>query len=248
MSKANSKTATASMDALTSVVTSMGQEAAVAQQAVDAAITRVNELLRYASAKQDEAADTIFSVAYNDHERALSKEGPPSPQMVLFEAEAGGRLEMDVTTLRKAVKVGALNHRFGRSGAWTKLSYSMKTTLLPLLGDENDFGRLQHGVVAASRPGMTIRAMRDWVTKRLEDDLVTPPNAEPPSPSLAATAKAFEVGQLLGSIPQRNRWIMRVLQLPAVERKNQLAQLKEVLDNLTETAKSLEAAMAVLPS
>lgn len=217
----------------------------VRRAGIEKAIAAINELLANSEKSLDDVADRLFSTAWGaDFNAALAPDIKQSRSMLdLLDAADDGSLKLDASSVRKAVRVGAINKRLTGT-LWSGLSFTAKVTLLPLLADSQDFMALQEGARFAAHSGTSTRLLRDWVAQRSGGATHSPKVAR--APTAMANAKALEVGGLLSADAQRDAWVSRFMQLSAAERRQQLEQVKVAALNFDALAKCLDLAMAAL--
>jgi hypothetical protein len=181
----------------------------------------------------DRSFDTLFD---GDVAAALAGRRFATPKYDALASRAGTTLTIDQPSLSRAVRIGAVNHRLSRSD-WSPLAWALKVELLPLLGAEQDFERLQAGVAVARKEGVTVREVRDWVSAQRTDAGADEPKTPKMTPLKAG--KAFEFTAALRKAPQRRELAAKVRDLDEDSQKAFLAALADALRNLTKLQQEL---------
>jgi hypothetical protein len=209
---------------------------------VDRTIAAVNALVSAAAQQHDRVADIVFEACWGaNYVGALEAGSSPTKVYAALHASAGDALELSRPQLRRAVRIGALNRRLA-GGPWAGLSFSVKQELLPLVAGGRDLQLVEAGAKFAAKPGVSSRAVRAWVAKKLGAPGDGP--AEEAVPTFASWRKAVEVGAALGRSVDRQAYVTRIVQLPDDERDTCIARLKATGRNFEKLLQALEAALA----
>jgi len=213
---------------------------AKARRLADQAEQRLNGLAKEAGSKYEQVADYLVETVFDGDTLTALQPGrasPPAFRELLRRADV--TLQFSADMLVKAAKVGALNRHLAE-GDWRTLGWSVKVALLPLVSG-GELGPLREGLRWVVRHQAGVRATREWVYRRTgaeSDDARTGP-----APTMAASRKAFALGQMLGKAADRRRWLDLAEELPDEERAELLASLRAATRHFEKLLAEFEAAL-----
>ncbi len=212
-----------------------------AQREFEKLITKINSLVAEMGTRLDTIANLVFTYCFGkDAGSALDPNTTASRPLLSMLNAAGGELHLDAPTLRKYLRIGALNHKLS-DGKWSELPPSIKLELLPLLGADLNYERLEAGVRYAIKEEVTVRQLRAWVANRLETSASEEPGMKPRPPSFVAGNNAVEVGVRFARVADRRRWLDKLARLPKEDRQQHLVRVKAAARNFEKLAQELEA-------
>jgi hypothetical protein len=179
-------------------------------------VARINSLAGDVDVRYERIANDLFETVYDgDVARALSTRGDQPLLFLVLVRCTDDTLHLSRPQLSICIRIGALNRRLEASG-WTKLSWSTKRELLPLLGPDLDFDRLAAGVRWVEKHLPSVRALREWVAGQRPGAAreVDTGGASPKVPPFAAAAKVAAIGLGLSKASGRSEWVRRYEKLP----------------------------------
>jgi hypothetical protein len=208
-----------------------------ATRQVDDLETYINRNVSEVGHRWEAIADRSFDALFDgDVSAALAGRRFATPKYDALAARAGTTLTIDQPALSRAVRIGAVNHRLART-RWASLPWSLKVELMPLLGAEQDFGRIGQGVEVARKEGVTVRELRQWVADHRTEDEKRAPQTPKLTPLKAA--KAFAATAALRKADGRRALAAKVHELDADGHKAFLAALADALRNLSKLQQEL---------
>jgi hypothetical protein len=197
----------------------------------------INRLVAEVGHRWEAIADRTFDTLFDgDVSAALAGRQMATPKYEALASRAGVSLDIGQSELSRAVRIGAINHRLPRSD-WSKLSWSVKVELLPLLGAEQDFALLEKGVKAATSGPFGQREARQWVA----DQRTEPGDEAPRTPKLTPVkaGKVFEFTAALRKVAGRRELSDKVRALDEEAHKAFMAALADALRNLGKLQQEL---------
>jgi len=222
------------------------EEAAPAQEALSPSQLRGLESLRddlnrlYGSATQrlNEIADKVFDEIFDgDVAEGLSPNKSSSARYRVLMTMCGTSLLVDRVQLSRASRIGALNHHFaGRP--WTRLPWSIKVELLPLLGNDGDVKRLSGAIAAAGKASATVTSIRQWVAEHLPDDEKSS-RGKPKALSMTAASKILSGGRQLKLVTARRLVALRLRRMGNSAVNTAVADIDLTIKSLTQLREEL---------
>jgi len=208
------------------------------QRAVERLRDNLNRLYGGATQRLEELANTAFRELFDgDVDEGLSPHKSNSARYQALLAMCGDSLHLDRGLLSRAVRIGALNSHFA-DRPWTRLPWSIKVELLPLLGADGDLKRLSSGITNASRASATVRSVREWVAANLPTDEKSP-TGRPRALSLAATSKMFASGRQLKLVSARRLLVLRLRRLGKSAVDQTRTEIDVTIKSLTQLREEL---------
>jgi hypothetical protein len=207
------------------------------RRAIDELEQFINRAMTEAGQQHEKIADRLFTVLFEgDVAAALAIRVGMSAKYDVLTDRAGRTLLMERVGLSRAVRVGALNRRLDGT-KWSTLPWSTKLELLPLVGPDLDFDRLQKGVAFAAKAGNGREAVREWVAARRAADAGDTTTVRALTPVKAR--KMLEIGANLQRIAERRLLADRLRKLDDDSRAEWLAALTLTLRSLSRLHEEL---------
>ena len=199
---------------------------------------QVNKWVRENDRRIDDIANKLFSGLTDGQPiSALDPQATASAAYETMRAMCGETLRISRSLLWRAVRVGAINTHYA-SGGWHQLGWGMKIELLPLLGSDVDFRRLDRGIEVAVQPEATTRTVRQWVLEHLPEESKNP-GGRPKMLSAAMTTRLFEAGRRLRKVTDRRAVAERLRKLDPPALKSAIADLQATIKHLTQLHEEL---------
>jgi len=199
----------------------------------------LNKLYRSASQRLGEIADRLFRELFDgDIKEALSPQKSSSARYRTLIGMCGQSLLLDKVQLSRSIRVGALNAQFKGRAAWEALSWTVKLTLLPLLGPDGDLKRLSAGIAVASKSSATVASVRQWVADHLSDDDKAA-GGKPKALSMVAASKILASGRQLKLISARRLLMTRLQRMGKAAVATAISDLDLTIKSLTQLREEL---------
>lgn len=205
------------------------------KQHADAAITAIRTELPKIETNHDSLANTLIRHLFRSNPAyALDPSQHPTNEYKTVQAFAATNLRFDSASLSRHVRVGALNLIFGEKSAWSRLPWTFKVELLPLLELDGSGGALADGIDEASKPGMTLRELQDW--KRALKGAM-PKKDKPPQRGLdlGTLGRLVSHGSKLHSSRSRTELLKKIARLSEEEQADTIRGMVLAARNLVTT-------------
>jgi hypothetical protein len=204
---------------------------------IEALRDRVNGLAKHAGEANEEASDLLFSELYGDDVRAaLDTRNAATPAYRVLQSMAGDTLVLDRTALSRSLRIGALNAHF-RVGAWRKLGWTAKITVLPLLGIDVNLRRLELGIAQAVKLGGRTAPLRAWMAEQVPAEQKAA--GRPVSMTLPALERLLESGGRLRTVASRRLVADKLRRQGAGAVKERLVSIARTIEALQQLREEL---------
>lgn len=194
------------------------------------AVDAVVEDYGFIESRHDMLANRLIFLLFRDRpEYALDPNRAPTDEYRLFLQTTEESVRLDRSGLSRHIRVGALNKLLSKDPRWLTLPWTYKCELLPTLRLDATYERFQEGLAVASRPGMTLRALRNW-RKSLPEAQSGKPRAR--GISLEGLDRLAAQGDKLGSKRARTEALKKAARLEEAERNALIDRLEESVGHM----------------
>lgn len=192
---------------------------------VQTAVSVIEGCLPKIESAHDELANRLVELLFRDNPAyTLDPRRHPTEEYLAVYELAGERVRLDPTSLSRHVRVGGLNKLLASEPAWGRLPWTYKVELLPTLQFDGAGSFLARGIEEASKPGASVRKLREW-KKSVEEGL---PKDKSPSRglSLDSVERFIAHGNKLGSKRARTEFVKKLRRLPEEDGAAILSRMK----------------------
>lgn len=205
---------------------------AAEQRRIRSLCQQANKALRENSSRLEALANSLFSGLFNGGTDGIfGGRTAASPAYRFMVTLCGTELDLSKPQLSRLVRIGCLNHRL-KTGGWTRLGWSVKQELLPLVESDGDLSTLMEGIKEAQKAKASVRSIREWVAARMGDSATNPD--EPNAVSTATATRLFAAGRRLRTVATRRRLAERLGKLDNAAYTTLMSDLDATLKHLQQ--------------
>ena len=207
------------------------------QRKVESLCDEANKIVRENGGRLETLASSLYAGLCNGHSDGLfGGLGASTPAFRFMATLCGTRLLMTRPLLSRCVRIGFLTGKF-KTGGWTRLSWSMKLELLPLVKPDGDLTTLTEGIKEAQKSSASVRSIREWVAAKLGETTTGPD--EKNTVSTATATRLFAAGRRLRTVATRRRLAERLGKLDNAAYSALMSDLDATLKHLQQLREEL---------